>query len=212
MKSFGWRWVDIELPGNYALISSYVLPATAPVPCRDYLKCELPWHESITHVICSFKNSLPSHPFPHALQHFGFFIGQDAFSTALHWIVYNSCKPRNKGESTLYSTACTVSQTTRCTFYIYSLNIFLPLKGNAQILIRWTDTILFSSRCITQVHVAFSRQDRRFSCGLAVSGWDLLEELQLWGNDMQSYRRVIRSIWLEREDLFSLLIKLRFFI
>lgn len=57
MKSFGRDSMDIELRGNRALVSWYVQPATAPVSHKDYLKCELPWHECITHVICSFKNS-----------------------------------------------------------------------------------------------------------------------------------------------------------
>lgn len=61
MKSFGWDSMGIELCGNYAPMSWYVQPATAPVSCGDYLKCELPWHKCITHVICSFKNS-PSLP------------------------------------------------------------------------------------------------------------------------------------------------------
>lgn len=32
MKSFGWHSLDIGLRGNYALMSRYVQPATAPVP------------------------------------------------------------------------------------------------------------------------------------------------------------------------------------
>lgn len=58
MNTFGWHLMDIELRRHYVFMSWYVQPATAPVSYRDYLKCELPWHKCITHVICSLKKFL----------------------------------------------------------------------------------------------------------------------------------------------------------